>query len=56
MQSRWESAHEQNCAWRKCAKDWKDLANKRAAEIQRLEREIAELDNTLARVKSVLGV
>lgn len=56
MQSRWESAHEQNCAWRNRAKNWAKLANERGEKIQRLEWGIAELSNTLARVKSVLGV
>ena len=55
MKDRYESALEKAHTWRKCAKEWKELADKRAAKIQRLEREIAELDNTLACVKSVLG-
>lgn len=55
MKDRYESALEKAHTWRKCAKEWKELADKRAAKIQRLEREAAALDNTLARVKSVLG-
>lgn len=55
MKDRYESALEKAHTWRKCAKEWKELADKRAAKIQRLEREAAALGDILARVKSVLG-
>lgn len=56
MKDRYESALEKAHTWRKCAKEWKELADKRAAKIQRLEREAAALGDILARAKSALEV
>ena len=56
MKDRYESALEKAHTWRKCAKEWKELADKRAAKIQQLEREAAALGDILARAKSALEV
>ena len=56
MKDRYDSASEKAHTWRKCEKEWKELADKRAAKIQRLEREAAALGDILARAKSALEV